>query len=498
MSNLFAAQKAQLDDGAGNILGTSSNPVHVSFPGGGDGIWTLTGNNVTLSTGTNNVGIGTDSSPDYNLEITAATGVDPFGISSTLTTSGDYFIVKSGGNTGIGSTAPGAALDVNGTVRVFGNIGIGTSPVSNSLAILAANPQIKIISNSDSTYFTTYSENGINAIGSGQTFNIAMAGSSKIKIDGNGNVGIGSANPGQLLDVKGTVRINVGATNPIAFVQNASSPTFSGMSFIGSNSNATNTAIFGGGDANMYFQANGGGGFQFRPNGTTPVAEMIDSGGNVGIGTILTTTAGLSIMNGNVGIGTWKPGEGLEIDNGNVGINGAGLVPTAQLQVYGSPGIYAQSGVKTNVITGYTGGSTPLLIGGSGTAVDFNATLNVGIGSTLPGQALDVLGSVRINNGTYSHKWGAPIPVLSSCGGGSPTVKGTDNDFQITVGTTATACTATFGNPTYLDASCVVTNQSMSITSAMSYTVSATTIVISQAVGLSSDLLNVHCDLKTG
>lgn len=79
---VFAAPRQQLDDGNGNIMGTSANPVHVNCVsgcsgggGGGSSLWE-----------TNNVGIDT-----FN-------------------------------NVGIGSTNPGVSLDVQGTVRITGGV----------------------------------------------------------------------------------------------------------------------------------------------------------------------------------------------------------------------------------------------------------------------------------------------------------------------------------------------------------------------------------------
>ncbi len=95
-------------------------------------------------------------------------------------------------------------------------------------------------------------------------------------------------------------------------------------------------------------------------------------------------------------------------------------------------------------------------------------------------------------NGISSHQWSSVIPTLSACGT-SPSVKGTDNDFEITVGSTTTGCTATFGG-TYQDAICEPTNQSGTANS-MSYTVSKTAVVLSQT-GLGGELIDVHCDFK--
>ena len=111
---------------------------------------------------------------------------------------------------------------------------------------------------------------------------------------------------------------------------------------------------------------------------------------------------------------------------------------------------------------------------------------NVGIGTTAPTQVLGV-------NGVIAHVWGSPIPSLSGCGTG-PTIKGTDNAFEIVVGTSATGCTATFAG-TYGDAVCTVTNQSVSVVNAMSYTVSASAVTITQA-NSGGDKIDVYCDFK--
>lgn len=83
-------------------------------------------------------------------------------------------------------------------------------------------------------------------------------------------------------------------------------------------------------------------------------------------------------------------------------------------------------------------------------------------------------------------------PVVSSCGT-SPTLTGSDQWGEVVPGATATTCTVTFGHSYTQAPICTVTNQSMSITSALSYTISSTALTISQAVGLAGDKLDYHC-----
>ena len=88
------------------------------------------------------------------------------------------------------------------------------------------------------------------------------------------NVGIGSANPGQSLDVQGTVRAT-------AFIGN-------GAQLTGITSTVWTT--------------------------TNTNDVYLPNNGNVGIGTTITSAgAALTVMNGNVGIGTWVPAGSLDV-----------------------------------------------------------------------------------------------------------------------------------------------------------------------------------------
>lgn len=83
-------------------------------------------------------------------------------------------------------------------------------------------------------------------------------------------------------------------------------------------------------------------------------------------------------------------------------------------------------------------------------------------------------------------------PALTSCGG-TPSIRGTDTAGEVTVGTTATGCTISFTTTKKFAPFCTITNQSMSVTNAMTYSISTSAITVSQAVGLSGDLLDYTC-----
>ncbi|MDD4617460.1 MAG: hypothetical protein PHW76_10235, partial [Alphaproteobacteria bacterium] len=74
---------------------------------------------------------------------------------------------------------------------------------------------------------------------------------------------------------------------------------------------------------------------------------------------------------------------------------------------------------------------------------------NVGIGTASPSYPLDVSGSIRTSQAVLNS---SSAPTLSSCGTSPSVATGSSNGAgQITMGTSATACTVTFANayPTY-------------------------------------------------
>ena len=243
-----------------------------------------------------------------------------------------------------------------------------------------------------------------------------------------------------------------------------------------------------------------------KTGGSSPVLQngsITDTGtasgaGNVGIGstnpsTTLDVNGTVSntgeIVNGNVGIGTINPINPLVVNGsasflglGNVGIGST--IPGQALDVNGtmrSTGVL----VNGNVGIGTASAGNPLVIVGS---AQFIGAGNVGIGTTSPNNEF-------VLKGSSGHQWGTPIPVVTSCGT-SPTIKGTDNDFQVQVGSvSATGCTITFGRGTYQDATCILENQSLGVVNAFTYTVSSTAVVASQT-GLTGAILNGHCDFK--
>jgi len=203
-----------------------------------------------------------------------------------------------------------------------------------------------------------------------------------------GNIGIGSANPGQRLDVNGSVRAT-------AFFGSASGLT-------GINSS------------------------QWTTTNTNDV--YLPNNGNVGLGTTITGGAALSVMNGNVGIGTWVPGSALQV-LGNIGFGLTGtpsaLTPNSlTLHDGGAVASIDNNSSSSGTALGVYGGKAAnsylilqsvLSATGSGDYIDFEegnvgigtvdvmrmANGNVGIGTTAPQAALVVTyGNVGIGTWT--------------------------------------------------------------------------------------------------
>ena len=275
----------------------------------------------------------------------------------------------------------------------------------------------------------------------------------------NGNVGIGSSAPRTALEVDGIIygsNIGVNSTGPRALLEvgNAASVTSgSNAAAIIKNDLVVDGKIYGDG-SNLTSVAGGISGL----TGTTTYGTIPRASGS----TMLVDSIIYQDLNGNIGIGTTAPKGKLEVDGilyaTSIGINTTS--PQTALDINGS---IQATGTGNVFVSG-----------------------NVGIGTTAPTQVLGV-------NGVIAHVWGAPIPSLTSCGT-APAIKGTDNAFEITVGSSATGCTATFAG-TYGDAVCTVTNQSVSVVNAMSYTVSASAVTITQA-NSGGDKIDVYCDFK--
>lgn len=374
-----ANQIPQLD-GSGKL-----NPSVI--PGTAVSQWTTAGSNIYYNTGS--VGVGTTSpnakldviGPDMHFGATAGSGLritDYGGV--TYLQSGDgsngtqplslgpwwssnsYFYMGSTGDIGIGTTSPGAKLEVNGQVKIAGGSpGAGKVLTSdaNGLATWASPTASSGGFVDDGNSFGQSADLGTN---DNNALNFRTFNSTKMTILPNGNVGVGTTSPtgklsiytttvgdgltidgtgapGISLQVSGTTKANIGtATGPAHYMNGAT---------------AGDMALVAIGGGRMLFSADSIGGVQMA----------------------LTSA-------GKLGIGNANPSYKLDV-NGDVNVTGNFKVNGVNISTGG--------GSVTNITAG-----TGLNVGaGPGGSISSTGTLNINVG-TGANQILQLNGSSQI------------------------------------------------------------------------------------------------------
>jgi hypothetical protein len=339
-----------------------------------------------------NVGIGT-TAPGYKLDVqggyvNASSGFCIAGSCQTSWTTGaqGYWTLygtnianNNAGNVGIGTTAPSQALEVVG--NVFAS---GTRPFFKS----------QTTGSTTGSYFgqfgtdTTYLTEGVRYDGS--TWNLDDVAVPGAVVDVSGTVPFrvrrasAGANPRTLAEfmrIDSVGNVGIGTTNPYSLfeISGGSTPALS------INSTATN-----GNSALNFYEGNHASGIGLVYNGNP----------SIGFGQLDITDLGGSVVmainrSGNVGIGTTAPAYKLDV-SGTINTNSYVLAPL---------GIY--TGGAANGMNSVLGGNTlSFRTNNADNRVVIDATGNVGIGTTLPAQQLS------INYGTDF-----AIPALGADGG---------------------------------------------------------------------------------
>ncbi|MFH0855906.1 MAG: tail fiber domain-containing protein, partial [Candidatus Omnitrophota bacterium] len=450
-------------DVTGDIRVTGS--VYAPSGGSTQGYWKLTGSSLYPTSTGYNVGIGT-TSPQSDLQIGSLTststaspitlslggtysstaGANPklklwdngssvpfgFGVSansldSIVPATGNFnwyvngsqkMILNSSGYLGIGTTAPGQALDVNGDVNVGGgDLYLPTSRFSDSVSssYLNIRPQgnrMILYDGSNSYILDIYG-------GTGRNIHLdASAGDSWIS---SGKVGIGITNPTQALTVTGSVDASVQFLGQASDTITAPSFSWTGDTNVGMYRPTTDTIAFTTAGTEKVRLTSGG----YLGIGTTAPAQALTVTGSVDasvqfLGQASDTVAAPSFSwTGDTNVGIYRPAtdtiaftfSGIErIRMSSVGYLGIGTTaPLAPLNII-SPSSGNQDVLQrwaysaaTNPDTGYNLKLKQTVTSGvvrwtfdqvnNGTAYPDVLTFdrgNVGIGTTLPDNQLSL------------------------------------------------------------------------------------------------------------
>src|SRR5713101_196570 len=324
-------------------LGPGSNGnFFIDNIGAGGFAQTILGFNTTKTAGANGVFSIFNNSTDRNLLFMAQ---------SAGTGSGSNQVVFPAGNVGIGTTSPGAKLDLSGsTFLQYVTLSDATSYGAISFRETGGSSKGHIGmtgSGSGSTYI-----GGANAfqIWNGQNTPMVFGtnGSERARIDASGNVGIGTTTPGYKLDVAGRIRSSAdGFMFPDGTVQLTASPggTITGVTAGagltgGGTSGSVTLTNDDRGSSQFIFKnvANGVGTPQFSATSNTDTLLFEGTGGTTisfgakkitidssAITSSQWTTSGGNNINyapsGNVGIGTPNPTSKLHV-TGDVTVTG--------------------------------------------------------------------------------------------------------------------------------------------------------------------------------
>ncbi|HUW24241.1 MAG TPA: hypothetical protein VMW04_01300, partial [Patescibacteria group bacterium] len=238
-----------------------------------------------------------------------------------------------------------------------------------------------------------------------------------------GNIGIGTTNPSQKLDVNGN--LNVSGTGIFSNVRiSGGSPAVNKvLTSVDASGNATwseitSVGVGGSGTANyLPLWLNGGktlgDSTLYQSSGSLylPGSGVWDSSGNVGIGTtgnknkldvngslavgtyagVYSAPANSLIVSGNVGIGTTSPGTKLEVNSGILRISQA--LGSSSLQFADTSGNVKAIDFINSL------GNRIFNVGGTATT-SINSSGNLGIGTTDPQHKLDVNGNVKVSGST--------------------------------------------------------------------------------------------------
>ncbi len=370
----------------------------------------------------------------------------------------DVFIAPTGGNVGIGTTAPGFLFEVSGVATTLANIKSSGDDTRLRLENTGTGgKKWSLISAGTSSGLPT----------SGFAIKQTTDGLVRLVIDDSGNVGIGTTGPDSALHVNsssvgGALKITngsgsnytslfvnassgfigIGTAGPISklHIADTSSAASPALRMTGSNSgDLVYLGDLSGASENVgglvLYNDSGSQSIKFQAAGS--LNSWINTGGNVGIGTTvpgtkltvvgdanisgsLNVSSGLNVISGNVGIGTTAPqnklniwgssaGEfiGTKITNANGGLNSAGTLSFALTSA--DVDMATIKAIRTNAVTDADTDLAFSVYNNSALTerVRIQSSGNVGIGTTGPTSMLHLNSTTNylMNFDGPSNKW---------------------------------------------------------------------------------------------
>ncbi|MCG2614030.1 hypothetical protein LZZ85_07045 [Terrimonas sp. NA20] len=245
---------------------------------------------------------------------------------SVITSNTERLRVLANGNVGIGQATPGNLLEVGGTVAGTGVSGLRLSSLGSATPAASNTKMLTINANGDIVVANNNANNAWSMDGNttgavkkiGSTDNYATSfitnNTERIRVLNTGNVGIGSATPGNMLEVAGTTAgtgvsglrlLNLGTATPAA--SNTKMLTI----------NANGDIVVANNNANNAWSMDGN---------TAGADKKMGTVDNFATSFITNNTERMKILNnGNIGIGQSTPGNLVEINGTNTSTGVSGL-----------------------------------------------------------------------------------------------------------------------------------------------------------------------------